>query len=64
MAVDNVDDDNGVVEGAIASHLLKSLEQVPGVKFVRDVFNYMTDFPLGEARNADDEQCGDEHIPR
>jgi hypothetical protein len=64
MCVETTDSDNGVVEGCVLSNQLKALEQIPGVKCVRDVFNYVADFPVGDPRNADDDERCDEHIPR
>jgi len=64
VAVDEVDPKSGVVEGTIASALMKTIQALPCVKYVRSVFNYVADYPVGDPRNMDDEDELDEHIPR
>jgi 4-hydroxy-3-methylbut-2-enyl diphosphate reductase IspH len=53
--VDQVDEENGVVEGTILTSKLKAIGSIPGVKYVRNVFTYI-------AEEGGDEQ--DEHVPR
>lgn len=53
LQVSDVDDPNGVVEGTIASSKIPALKKLEFVKYVRDVFNYVADFPPGDPRNRD-----------
>jgi len=53
LAVSDVDEANGVVEGTIETAKIKSLKQLEFVKYVRDVFNYLADYPPGDPRNLD-----------
>jgi len=64
LFVEKADSDNGVVEGTIQSALLKALEALPEVKYVRAVFNYVADYPVGDPRNLDEDDRPDEHILR
>lgn len=61
LAVSNVDEANGAVEGTIESAKVKSLEKLEFVKYVRTVFNYIADYPAGGSRNMDKD--GDELGP-
>jgi hypothetical protein len=64
VAVTDTDADNGVVEGTVEAAKVKSIEKLPGVKYVRNVFTYVADFPVGDPRNQDCDDCEDEEIPR
>ncbi|HEX4056284.1 MAG TPA: hypothetical protein VHX86_18640 [Tepidisphaeraceae bacterium] len=61
LAVSDVDEDNGVVEGTIETAKARSLEKLEFVKYVRTVFNYIADYPAGDPRNLDPD--GDELGP-
>jgi nitrate reductase NapAB chaperone NapD len=43
VQIDKIDPDNGVIEATYQTSKIKSLESLPGIKFVRDVFNYVDD---------------------
>jgi hypothetical protein len=62
--IEDVDHDNGVVEGTIASALIRTIEKIACVKYVRSVFNYVAESPGGESRDMDEDDRGDEHILR
>jgi hypothetical protein len=61
LAVSDVDEANGAVEGTIETAKVKSLEKLEFVKYVRTVFNYVADYPPGDPRNLDPD--GDELGP-
>ena len=56
LAVSDVDEDDGVVQGTIETERIKSLEQLEFVKHVRNVFNYIADYPTGDPRHLDTEE--------
>jgi hypothetical protein len=64
VVVSDADPDNGVIEGTIESTLVKSIEKLEGVKYVRSVFTYVADFPVGDPRNQDEDDRADEAIPQ
>jgi delta 1-pyrroline-5-carboxylate dehydrogenase len=64
VTVEEVDRDNCTVEGAVVSTQLPAIHKLANVKYVRDVFNYVADYPVGDPRNLDADDEGDEHIPR
>jgi hypothetical protein len=43
VEIENVDRDNNVVEGSIETAKVKPLEKLPHVKYVRGVFNYLSE---------------------
>ncbi|HUB23833.1 MAG TPA: hypothetical protein VL992_00290 [Tepidisphaeraceae bacterium] len=47
VQIDDVDQDNGVVEGSVQTAKVKSIEKIPNVKYVRGVFNYLSE-PAGD----------------
>jgi hypothetical protein len=57
LILKNIDEDDGVIEGIILSDKLKSLEEQPFVKYVRDSFNYSSQ---GENEEAEDSQDVDD----
>jgi hypothetical protein len=60
LAVSDVDEADGVVEGTIETEKVAALKKLPFVKYVRDVFNYLADFAPGDPRNHDKD---DEKLP-
>jgi len=56
LEVSNVDEENGVVEGTIETAKIKSLQRPPFVKYVRTVFNYLTDSESNAAKNQDSDE--------
>ena len=63
LSVTSTDEDNGVVEGTIATQKVKSLESVQCVKYLRSVFNYVADLPDGEAHTGDASDREDDDLP-
>ena len=61
--VENIDRDNGVIEGTAPADKVKQIEKLPGVKYVRSVFNYVAENPGASAADKDDDP-DDEQIPR
>jgi len=55
VEVDQVDSENGVVEGTVSTSKIKEIQGIPGVKYVRNVFTYIAE------EGCDDE---DEQVPR
>jgi len=43
LKVVHIDAENAVVEGTIESRKLPALSKLPCVKYLRDIFNYMTE---------------------
>jgi hypothetical protein len=58
LAISDIDEDNGIVEGTIETAKVKSLETMVFVKYVRDVFNYVADFPAGDQEDAETDDAG------
>ena len=48
--------DEGVVEGSIDADKVHDLKKVPGVSYVRSVFTYTADYPVGDPRNKDEDE--------
>jgi hypothetical protein len=61
--IESVDHDEGTIEGTLETAKVKDVKAIPGIKYVRSVFNYEADYPVGDPRNQDAENC-DEDIPR
>jgi hypothetical protein len=59
LEVQNVDKDQGVIEGSCPASKVKSIDHLPGVSYVRSVFTYVADYPPGDPRDQD----GDEDVP-
>ena len=53
IAVNNVNEDVGVVEGTCSSCNVHSLEKLEFVEAVRTVFSYVADYPPGDPRDLD-----------
>ena len=53
MDVDQVDADNGVVEGTIVADKVAEIRKWPCVEYVRVEFTYIADYPPGDSRNRD-----------
>jgi hypothetical protein len=64
ITVEEVDHDNGVIEGTSKSEQVAAIQKIPGVKYVRKVFEYVADYPAGDPRDQDKEDSVDEDIPR
>jgi hypothetical protein len=64
VEIETVDHDNGVIEGTVEAIRVKIIKETPGVKFVRVVFTYVADYPMGDPRNQDSDDRPDEQIPR
>jgi hypothetical protein len=48
-----VNNDEGVIEGSIDTEKVHGLKAVPGVCYVRSVFSYTADYPVGDPRDKD-----------
>jgi len=53
LFVCDVNEIEGMVEGTIETIKVGSLKTVEFVKYVRNVFSYVADYPLGDPRNLD-----------
>ena len=53
LSISDVNHDEGVVEGSIESERVPQLKTVPGVAYVRSVFTYTADYPVGDPRDKD-----------
>jgi hypothetical protein len=60
LAITNTDPANDVIEGTIETAKVSSLKKQPFVKYVRDVFTYVADYPPGDPRNLDKD---DDELP-
>jgi hypothetical protein len=58
LSVTDIDEDDGVVEGTIETAKIPQLKKLNFVKYVRDVFNYVADYPPGDPRNTDPDDDG------
>jgi hypothetical protein len=52
LEVSNADDDNNVVEGTIDVCKVPELEKLDSVDYVRTVFTYDAEFPVGDPRDT------------
>lgn len=46
-----VNENECVVEGLVETALIKQIDDMPGVEYVRTVFTYAADFPPGDPRD-------------
>ena len=62
MCVDSVDNDQSVVGGCIETPKVKDLEKLDHVRYVRRVFSYTADYPVGDPRDLDkcEDECGED----
>lgn len=60
MEVDDIDADNGVVEGSVAADKVAHIKQWECVQYVRVEFTYIADYPPGDPRNLDPVDTGDD----
>ncbi len=60
MSVTDVDADNGAIEGTMTANQIKAVQSEPFVKYVRKVFEYTADYPVGDPRNQDADDDVDE----
>jgi hypothetical protein len=56
LLICEVNELEGMVEGTIETIKVGSLKTVEFVKYVRHVFSYIADYPLGDPRNLDQEE--------
>ena len=58
LVVSEMDEQNGMVEGTIDACKVKSLQALPFVKYVRNLFTYLSESPEDEDFEADvDDAC-------
>lgn len=60
LLVTDVDESDGVVEGTIETAKIAALKKLPFVKYVRDVFKFIADYPPGDPRNLDKDEDQDD----
>jgi hypothetical protein len=53
LDVTNIDRANGVIEGSLEIHALKSIEKFEAVAYVRKTFEYDVNYPPGDPRDRD-----------
>jgi hypothetical protein len=53
LQVDEIDEADGVVSGTVETVKIPDLKKLEFVKYVRDVFDYVADYPPGDPRNKD-----------
>jgi hypothetical protein len=53
VEVSNVNNSEGVIEGLVDSSLVKKIDDLPGVEYVRTVFTYAANYPPGDPRDRD-----------
>jgi len=53
LEIVEVNAEEGVIEGSIDSSKVAQLKTVPGVSYVRSVFTYTADYPVGDPRDLD-----------
>ncbi len=58
MCVESVDSNSCTIEGCIESPKVHEVEKLPQVRYVRRVFSYTADYPVGDPRDLD--KCEDE----
>ena len=56
LEVQNVNKDQGVIEGCCPVSKVKTLDHLPGVSYVRSVFTYIADYPPGDPRDLDGQE--------
>lgn len=64
VSVSEIDEENCVIEGTVDAAKVKGVEKIPCVKYVRSVFTYVADYPVGDPRNLDETDREDEEIPQ
>jgi hypothetical protein len=64
ITIEEVDHDNCVIEATVLKEHITTIEKISGVKYVRKVFEYVADYPVGDPRNQDKDDGADEQIPR
>jgi hypothetical protein len=58
MCVESVNGDSCTIEGCIESPKVSEVEKIQYVRYVRRVFSYTADYPVGDPRDLD--KCEDE----
>jgi hypothetical protein len=64
LEVCDIDPINGVIEGTIESGKIAAISLLPCAKYVRKVFEYTADYPIGDPRNTDSDEEEDLPEPR
>ncbi len=58
MCIENVNSDTNMIEGCIETPRVRDVEKLDKVRYVRRVFSYTADYPVGDPRDRD--LCEDE----
>ena len=53
MCIENINRNEGIVEGSVDASKLRTIDDLPGVEYVRSVFTYVADYPAGDPRDRD-----------
>jgi hypothetical protein len=53
MEITDINKDQCVVEGSVASSKVHEIDHMPGVEYVRTMFTYVADYPPGDPRDQD-----------
>jgi len=51
VEVSKINPDEGVIEGLVEASKIKEIDDLPGVEYVRTVFTYAADYPVGDPRD-------------
>jgi len=62
--VETVDHDNGVIEGTAPTAQVAAINKLPGVNYVRSIYNYIAESQAGEAGKPESDDAEDEPIQR
>jgi len=53
LDVRDIDPDNCTIEGSVDAGKVKTIDDLPGVEYVRSVFTYVADYPPDDPRDQD-----------
>jgi len=51
VEVSSINPNEGVIEGLVEASRVKEIDDMPGVEYVRTVFTYAADYPVGDPRD-------------
>lgn len=55
VEVSNINNSDGIVEGLVETSQIKAVDEMEGVDYVRTVFTYAANYPVGDPRDRDNE---------
>ena len=53
LQIRDLDRDNCTIEGSDDAGKVRTIDDLPGVEYVRSVFTYVADYPAGDPRDQD-----------